>query len=674
MEDDLEDLYGVEVSGNGQADPICEAGDEQAQLFNRAKDHTPIQLPGIAQPAEGKNLPENQANLTASEIATSVDHDDLNVFEKAKIKPDGSKPSEEDSAKVIQTSGKSQDLPGNGVPQSPQGTPSESTQPAAQSTETATHELTGVEIVTRTNVTEAVSQSGGDMPSNRDPTAMEVDSKPESNDPANLAAGGHEITNAKTQESAAIKSPSQENVTIGEREWEADSSPYESSSDDSSGSSSSDSDDDEYKLLDPAEQARRLMEDDANSDEEGGSKGPKGGHVKTHNERTEEVVEKPDITITPDMAIEELGTVEVIVENVVVIKAKTSGEYQVLESRSLLCLADRTVIGVVSETLGRVQEPLYCVRFSTPSDIEQAGITRNTKIHYVPQHSTFVFTRALQAVKGSDASNIHDEEVGDDEAEFSDDEAEAEYKRSLKAQKQARRLAKNGPQTTTPNANGSSNGVDPSSTINYDDAPQDDLYTPLSRPANLHEMMDHGPTGYKPSTRGNRGNRGRGDRGHHRGRGDRGGMRPRQNVTPGRGPQPPLPHHFGGLPSASFSPQQGFGPASSSSAQVGSNSYGPPFPNPMAAHGYHQTPGPPSHLNTGYPNYYMPPQYANIQGPPQNSQPGQHGGQPHSGYQNSQAVPAYPPSSGSPINAQLPSGIAINPRFFQSQYPSQNGS
>jgi hypothetical protein len=35
-------------------------------------------------------------------------------------------------------------------------------------------------------------------------------------------------------------------------------------------------------------------------------------------------------------------------------------------------------------------------------------------------------------MKGSDASNVHDEEVGDDEIEFSDDEAEAMYKRQLK--------------------------------------------------------------------------------------------------------------------------------------------------------------------------------------------------------------------------------------------------
>jgi H/ACA ribonucleoprotein complex non-core subunit NAF1 len=36
----------------------------------------------------------------------------------------------------------------------------------------------------------------------------------------------------------------------------------------------------------------------------------------------------------------------------------------------------------------------------------------------------------LQQQKGSDASNAHDEEAGEDEVEFSDDDQEAAYKRA----------------------------------------------------------------------------------------------------------------------------------------------------------------------------------------------------------------------------------------------------
>lgn len=45
-----------------------------------------------------------------------------------------------------------------------------------------------------------------------------------------------------------------------------------------------------------------------------------------------------------------------------------------------------------------------------------------------------MFASHLKTMKGSDASNVHDEEVNEDEIEFSDDEAEAAYKRQRREQ------------------------------------------------------------------------------------------------------------------------------------------------------------------------------------------------------------------------------------------------
>lgn len=50
-------------------------------------------------------------------------------------------------------------------------------------------------------------------------------------------------------------------------------------------------------------------------------------------------------------------------------------------------------------------------------------------MYHVPNRSKFIFPSQLTRFKGSDASNVHDEEIGEDEVEFSDDEAEAAYKR-----------------------------------------------------------------------------------------------------------------------------------------------------------------------------------------------------------------------------------------------------
>ena len=335
--------------------------------------------------------------------------------------------------------------------------------------------------------------------------------------------------------------PTAEPIKDDNPEWEVDSSPYESSSDDSSSDDSSEEDSEEdgdtaYKLLSPEEQARILMEGDGGSDDESGAAKTKGagGQLRTKNEVPEEIIAKPDVTITPEMRIEELGVVEAVVENIILIKAKTSGEYSALESGSVLCLADRSVFGVVSETLGRVQQPLYTVRFTNGTDITDANLSVGTEVFYSEQHAKFALTQVLRAYKGSDASNLHDEEVGDEEIEFSDDEAEAEHKRKLKQKKIGQRggkMQQNGghgragphghplQQLHLPTDNGS---------LNYDDAEDDGPYKPLARPSGFADTVGRSEApqegAYTPGVpnrgRGEFRGRGRGDRG--RGRGDRG--------------------------------------------------------------------------------------------------------------------------------------------------------
>ena len=354
-----------------------------------------------------------------------------------------------------------------------------------------------------------------------------------------------------------------------EREWETDSSPISSSDSSDLSPSSDDSDegaDGDYAMLDPEEQARILMQDGGSDDEGDKHKGKPNAGVRSANEKPEEVIPKPDIDVTSEMNIEQLGTIEGIVENTVVIRAKISAEYQVLESGSLLCLQNRSVIGVIAEPLGRVEQPMYTVRFTNEKAIKEAGVTEiGTMVYYVLPHSTFVFTQPLKNIRGTDASNFHDEEVGDDEMEFSDDEKEAEYKRMLKMKKRGRtdeggrgdrggrggrggRGSHRGGQTNGYATNGyppgssaitstGAPGTNPSETLNYDDNGQTD-YTPLPRPTNLHEMMGGSapmedvngahafPPSHHPTSVSSRGTgRGRGDRGNGRSRGrGRGGF------------------------------------------------------------------------------------------------------------------------------------------------------
>lgn len=340
----------------------------------------------------------------------------------------------------------------------------------------------------------------------------------------------------------------------GGPEWEEDSSPYESSSD---SSSSDDSDEDsedgkQYELLGPEETARILMEMDVGSDDDGDGKAKGSGSaalVRTKNELPEEVVPKPDVVITPDMDLIELGLVEHIVENTVVVKANTTGEYRVLDSGSVLSTENRTVIAAVADLIGNVLQPRYTARFTNDDEIKAFGLELGTKVFYTPKHATYVFTQSLRQQKGTDASNWHDEEPADDEMEFSDDEKEAEYKRQQKAKKRGGRGGRGGAAGRGGHENASSLAAPEVSSLKYDDD-DDGPYRKLARPASLAQGTSAPPeSGYANNYahRGgaSRGGRGRGQRGHHgRGghdsRGNRGGARPGHSLPP----RPPRAHEY----------------------------------------------------------------------------------------------------------------------------------
>ncbi len=75
---------------------------------------------------------------------------------------------------------------------------------------------------------------------------------------------------------------------------------------------------------------------------------------------------------------------------------------------------------------------MYQVKFNSthPLDLNEARVSR--PVFHVPARSKYVFVAELTRLRGSDASNVHDEEPGEYELEFSDDEAEAAQKAKLR--------------------------------------------------------------------------------------------------------------------------------------------------------------------------------------------------------------------------------------------------
>lgn len=407
-----------------------------------------------------------------------------------------------------------------------------------------------------------------------------------------------------------------EGDTDANPEWEVDSSPYESSSSDSSSDDDDDdeSDVDESKLLGVEETARLLMEADGGSDDEmdGTRAAKQAAGVRTKNELPDEPEPTPQISLNPEDTIAPLGIVQHIVEGTqAVIEALQVGAaVTILDRGSVLCKEDRTVLGVIHDTIATVHKPMYILRFRSEEEAKAAALERGNQVWYSKSHANFVFPSQLRQEKGSDASNLHDEEVGPDEMEYSDDEQEQAHKRERKNRKRGGKGKLNRGDdrgSQAPSAVGDSN-------LNYGED-DDGTYHKLPRPSNfgmgLPPPPPPGVSAFPAMNGGNRGGQNGGRRGDSRGRGrgrgfqgrGRGGGqghngRPQQQPhtqpqnphqppppfpvvpppAPGQWPFPipPLPQ-FGGAPGSSTTPAA---PAPSYPMPSWSPAQGNPFPFP----------------------------------------------------------------------------------------------
>ncbi|ROW09747.1 hypothetical protein VMCG_02375 [Cytospora schulzeri] len=391
-------------------------------------------------------------------------------------------------------------------------------------------------------------------------------------------------------------------------EWEADSSPYESSSSDSSDDSSDDddSDVDESKLLGVEETVRLLMEADGGSDDDmdGARAAKQAASVRTKNELPDEPEPKPAITISPEDTIAPLGIVQHVVEGTqVVIEALRDGNSSnILDRGTVLCKEDRSVLGVIHDTIATVHRPMYILKFRSDEESKEAALERGSQVWFPKSQAIFVFPSQLRMEKGSDASNLHDEEVGPDEVEYSDDEQEQAHKREKKNRKRGGKGNKfsrgDDNNSRAPSTLGDSN-------LNYGEE-EDGSYNKLARPANFGMGLPAPPppgVSAFPTTNGGRGGarrgdaRGRGGRGRgFNGRG-RGGGQGYNNHTNSHSPHP--------LPPQPAQPQNSHQPP-------------PPFATGPPAPGQWSFPMPPmpqmpqfggvpaAHSNPQAPSYPMP--------------------------------------------------------------------
>ena len=108
-----------------------------------------------------------------------------------------------------------------------------------------------------------------------------------------------------------------------------------------------------------------------------------------------------------------------------------------LNEGSILWLTvTRTPLGIVDEIFGPVKNPFYVVRFNSVAEIPAGAVSVGTAVSFASEFAGHVLNLLSLGKKGYDASGANDEEV-DEETEFSDDEKEAEYRRSLRQAKRS---------------------------------------------------------------------------------------------------------------------------------------------------------------------------------------------------------------------------------------------
>ncbi|KAK6431324.1 hypothetical protein LTR95_012515 [Oleoguttula sp. CCFEE 5521] len=502
-----------------------------------------------------------------------------------------------------------------------------------------------------------------------------------------------------------------------------DSDP-ESSSDSSDSDSDSDSeasDTEGGSAMNHEEMAKMLMREEGEDGDRSG-----GGPPRTANEKAEVIPPKPQINITEDTKVTLLGQVMHFAESRLVIAGTPGMAFDKIPSiEAPLCNAARKVIGAINDVMGTTANPFFLIIISE-DELDTLGLQPGAQIFSVDAHTTFENVAEMKAKKYTDASNINDEEAGDDELEFSDDEVEQEYKRMNKASKKdgkgklsredftrnagpagpdgygnRRGRGRGGPRNrgNDRGGRGGRGGYDnnryvdggfrryaPSSDdvpnwnhdVNYGDetrrptSPPADGYTPLKRPDNLSEMMRTGGP-VRNNARGNGNarvrpydnNRGRGDN-------DRGGRGSSNNYG---APAARVPHPLPQAPplAAQHQPYPIYNPNAYAgyTAPATANSYtAPAAPYSYAAPGTNNTYTAPT-TNTAYaaPGTAAPTSHAPVyQQPAYNAQA-------YAQYQAQQAAYAAQPQAYQ-FNGQTyqyGAGGAYNPNYTAGQYGQQGG-
>ena len=168
--------------------------------------------------------------------------------------------------------------------------------------------------------------------------------------------------------------------------------------------------------------------------EEGVDEGTMNKYTGTRHEIINEKERKdypPPFEVTIEDKFEECGSVKNIIENEILMTCINNNVLKVLNLDNIIFLSDKTCIGFIDDVIGQIDNPVYAIKLY-PNLIEQKVIEKiniGDKLFFCSNRVNVINAIELKnKSKGCDASNAFDEEVSEDEKDYSDDEEEVQAK------------------------------------------------------------------------------------------------------------------------------------------------------------------------------------------------------------------------------------------------------
>ena len=263
----------------------------------------------------------------------------------------------------------------------------------------------------------------------------------------------------------------------------------------------SDSDDDEKKekkdfILDEKTYTSEMSKINKlyeQNQEEGVDDGTMNKYTGTRHEIINEKERKDypsPFEVTIEDKFEECGTVKNIIENEILMTCINNNVLKVLNLDNIIFLSDKTCIGFIDDVIGQINNPVYAIKLY-PNLIEQKIIEKiniGDKLFFCSNRANVINAIELKnKSKGCDASNAFDEEVSEDEKDYSDDEEEVQAK--IRRKKNKKRKIEENINTINNNTNNQlnmGNNINQGNIINV----QNSSSNPNMPKKDLNEKMD----------------------------------------------------------------------------------------------------------------------------------------------------------------------------------------